>query len=429
MYAMARQKARNRFVSRKAGFGPVEKRCRLDYHRPIMKLDASLRDRLAKSVNRQRLVDTALRLIEIPSRTGEAGAVSDRLAEILTDEGFTVDRPDGGYPAAPAVAVRYATGRTGRTLQFDGHLDTVHLPFVPPRVEGDLLRGSGASDMKAGVAAAVEALRVLRDTDALPGGSVLLTAHDLHEAPWGDGRQLDRLIQDGYVGDAVLIPEPCHSNLPVIGRGNGTWKITIRRQGPPVHEVMRPPGEPNVIAAGAELVRRLIQINDLYADRPDPRCGPATVFVGQIHSGEIYNQYPQECWLQGTVRWLPQMEKRDFENLIRELCASLAEETGTQVACDYMVIRDAFFLDQNDRVLEAFQDAYAATSGEPLPLGFKPFVDDGSAFWSLAKIAAITHGPKAGGQHTLEEWASIDDLERVARVYAMTAAEYCQANA
>ena len=25
-----------------------------------------------------------------------------------------------------------------------------------------------------------------------------LTAHDLHEAPWGDGRQLDQLIRDGH---------------------------------------------------------------------------------------------------------------------------------------------------------------------------------------------------------------------------------------
>src|SRR5205823_2751061 len=85
----------------------------------------------------------------------------------LGADGFTVERPEGGHPTAPAVAVRFRSGRSGRTLQFNGHLDTVHLPFVPPHVEQERIMGSGAADMKAGLAAAVEALRVLRETDAL----------------------------------------------------------------------------------------------------------------------------------------------------------------------------------------------------------------------------------------------------------------------
>ena len=153
-----------------------------------MSLTTDLSDRLHRAINRQRLVDTAVQLIAVPSRTGEAGAVSDRLADILTADGFRVERPTGGHPAAPAVVVRFAGGKPGRTLEFNGHLDTVHLPFVPPQVQGGRITGSGSSDMKAGVAAAVEALRALRDTGALPGGSILLVAHDLHEAPWGDGR-------------------------------------------------------------------------------------------------------------------------------------------------------------------------------------------------------------------------------------------------
>src|SRR5262245_54533609 len=181
-----------------------------------MNLTPSLVERLRQAVNRQRLIDTAVRLIAVPSRTGEAGAAADCLAQLLADDAFAVERPTGGYPAAPAVAVRLDSGRPGRTLQFNGHLDTVHLPFVPPAVADGKITGSGSSDMKGGVAAAVEALRVLRDTGALGGGAVLLTAHDLHEAPWGDGRQLNQLIADGYVGDAVLLPEYLNQCLPVV---------------------------------------------------------------------------------------------------------------------------------------------------------------------------------------------------------------------
>src|ERR1700730_5082387 len=158
-----------------------------------MPLAAEVTTRLHSLINRDRLVRTVVELVKIPSRTGEAGAVLDKLGEILESEGFRVERPPAGHPTAPAVVVRLDSGKPGRTLQFDGHLDTVHLPFVAPEVQNDRITGSGSCDMKGGTAAAVEALRVLRDSGALTGGSVLFTAHDLHEAPWGDGHQLETL--------------------------------------------------------------------------------------------------------------------------------------------------------------------------------------------------------------------------------------------
>jgi succinyl-diaminopimelate desuccinylase len=397
------------------------------YNPATMSPHDAIAERLRRSIDRRRLVDTATRLVGVPSPTGNAGAACDALAEILSSDGFAVERPAAGHPAAPAVAVRLDSGRTGRTLQFNGHLDTVHLPFVPPRVDGDLLTGSGASDMKGGTAAAVEALRALRDADALPSGSVLLTAHDLHEAPWGFGQQLDRMIADGYVGDAVLLPEPLCDRLPVVGRGQACWKVTIRRQGPPVHEVMRPADEPSVIAAGAELIARLANLDRALSSQSDPLAGRASVFVGQVHSGEIYNQYPQECWLEGTRRWLPGTARDEVEAEFRELLASLARDTGTTVGVEYQLVRDAFFLDQQDPLVSAFAAAYRETSGRELPVGAKPFVDDGNSFWALGRVPAITHGPLAGGQHTTEEWVSIDDLVRVATLYALTAVSYCSA--
>lgn len=397
----------------------------MGYNRCVMKLSPSLIESVKQAVNRQRLIDTVVQLVSVPSKTGEAEGAHNRLAELLTRDGFSVERPVGGHARAPAVAVRLDSHKPGQTLQFNGHLDTVHLPFVPPKVEGDLITGSGSSDMKGGIAAAVEALRVLRDAEALPGGKVLLTAHDLHEAPWGLGQQLDRLIQDGYVGDAVLLPEPLSDRLPVIGRGGATWKVAIRRAGAPVHEVMRPPDEPSVIAAGAELVARLGHMGKALALRTDPLAGCETVFIGQIHSGEIFNQYPQECRLEGTRRWLPGRSRKEVEGEFRGLLAELARDTVTTVSADFIFIRDAFYLDQQDPLVPSFQAAYEASAGQPLPIGPKPFIDDGSSFWALARKPAITHGPRAGGQHTLNEWVSIDDLVRIAHVYALTAVGYC----
>ena len=75
--------------------------------------------------------------------------------------------------------------------------------------------------------------------------------------------------------------------------------------------------------------------------------------------------------------------------------------------------------------MAAFEHCYRELSGRAIPRGPKAFVDDGNSFWRLADVPAITHGPRAGGAHTLNEWVSIDDLVRVAQVYALTAVAYC----
>jgi acetylornithine deacetylase/succinyl-diaminopimelate desuccinylase-like protein len=256
-------------------------------------------------------------------------------------------------------------------------------------------------------------------------GSILVTAHDLHEAPWGYGAQLDQLIREGVHGDAVLIPEPLCDRVPTVGRGSATWKIQIRRSGPPIHEVMRPMHEPNVIAAGADLVSRFMKLNEQLSQKSDPQAGQESLFIGQIHSGEIFNQYPQECWLEGTRRWLPETDPSAVESEFRELITRFAADWRVEAKDDYNLIRNAFRLDLGHPFVASFRECYSAVSGTTIPLGPKPFVDDGNSFWRLANVPAITHGARAGGQHTTEEWVDIDDLVRVAMLYAATAACFC----
>ena len=379
------------------------------------------------AVDHERLVRTALTMMQQPSPTGNAGAAADALADLLQSEGLTAQRVDAGHPGAPAVVVRLDSGQPGRCLQFDGHLDTVHIPYVPPAVSNDQLTGSGACDMKGGIAAAVEALLALRDSGALTAGSVLLTAHDLHECPWGDGRQLENLIREGCVGDGVLLPEYFNSCIPLAGRGGFIWSATVRRPGPAIHEVCRP-DEPSVIAAAAELVARLNELDRRLCKLQHPLAGVESVYVGQIHAGTIYNEYAQECRVQGTRRWLPGHARAEVEAELREVFAGVERDTGVKIEVQFQLMRDAFHMEADNPLVDAFQAAYAAQNdGRRLPTGGKPFVDDGNVFSSLAGIPAITHGANSGGAHTMAEWASISDLVRVARLYARTALAFCVA--
>ena len=380
---------------------------------------------IRQGVDAQRLVDTAVALIEVPSPTRSASAVADRLSELLTNEGFTVERPEAGWPEAPAVVVRYEAAEPGQVLQFDGHLDTVHLPFVPPRREDGCLFGSGAADMKGDIAAFVEALRVLRDTSSLPRGGILLTAHDHHEGPWGDRRQLRALIAAGYKGEAVLLPEYLADRLPIAGRGMGIFEIRISRDGAPVHEVLSPVDLPDVVAIGAELVGNFHELRRQLENNTLPHSGCDSIFIGSIHAGEIYNQAPTTCTLNGTRRWVEPGTEAAVAAEFDQILSELGRDRHTHIKADFQVQGDAFRIDPADPIVEAFQNAHRAVSDFALPLGGKPFVDDGNLFFTAAGIPPITHGPAATGAHTANECVPVAELVRVAQVYALTAIAYC----
>ena len=393
-------------------------------------MDNTMIEKITRAVDEKRLLDTAVSLIELPSPTLSAGAVADRLAEILAAEGFAVERPEADWPEAPAVVARLESGQPGRVLQFDGHLDTVHLPFVAPRIENGILYGSGSSDMKGGIAAFVEALRVLRDTDAIQRGGVMITAHDHHEAPWGDRRQLLALIREGYLGDGVLLPEYLGDVLPVAGRGMAVFSIEIERDGEPVHEVLRPVGLPDVVGVGAELIQRLKALCERLSAKIAPHVGSDSVFVGRMESGEIYNQSPVKCRIEGTRRWVAAGSEPKAKRELEELLAALAVESGTRVnLVDWVVPGDAFTVDEQSPLFAAFQGAHEAVTGNVLKVGAKPFIDDGNGFMNVGGVQALTHGPCATGAHTLDEEVPVAELLRVAKVYALTAFYFCQGGA
>ena len=156
------------------------------------------------------------------------------------------------------------------------------------------------------------------------------------------------------------------------------------------------------------------------------RVGCESAFVGRIESGEIFNQSPTACRVEGTRRWVRPGAVDAVRAEFDALLSDLEERSGTRIGlADWEVTGDAFQIDEADPLVTALQKAHSSVAGKPLPLGVKPFVDDGNQFIARAGITALTHGPAALGAHTTQERVPVDELLRVARVYALTALGFC----
>ena len=117
---------------------------------------------------------------------------------------------------------------------------------------------------------------------------------------WETAARWRRWRAPGTHGDAVLLPEYQATALPLRGRGAAIVNLVLRRSGEPIHEALRTGELPDVVAAGAELVLELTALGRrLRAETGASRAESDSLFVGRCAAGEIYNQVPTECRIEG----------------------------------------------------------------------------------------------------------------------------------
>jgi succinyl-diaminopimelate desuccinylase len=187
-------------------------------------------------------------LVRCRSVTPDEGGALDYLQRVLEPAGFAVHRAVFDEPGTAPVDNLYARIGTARpNLVFAGHTDVVpagnevswsHPPFGG-EVEGDLLYGRGAVDMKGGIACFVAAaLDYLAANGGKPKGSIslLITGDEESVAVNGTVKLLRWAAERGEKFDHCILGEP--SNVEVLGdtikagrRGslNGTLIVTGRQ--------------------------------------------------------------------------------------------------------------------------------------------------------------------------------------------------------
>lgn len=375
------------------------------------------------------LLEETYRFVSVPSPTGQEAAFAHAYATVLEKIGLQVEL-DEEWPDSPSVIGRWpGTGTEtngGPVLQFDGHLDAIVVPHAPPvlDLEAGVVRGRGSADMKGGLAAIARAVRVLLQAEVPLAGGLLVTAHGLHEAPGGDQRTLRSILRKGVRGDAALVAELSHYDLPITAKGMSIFRIQLARDGGVMHEVELDRPERNPLYGLRLLLNGLDAMASRLAERVHPLVGAESLFVGEVRGGDFYNRVPIEAEVVGTRRYALPGSKELVAAELEELCAEVTKDTGLSLRVELQEVGKPYILDVGEPVIAAVRRGFWHATGGELPLAGAGAVGNAVDFVAQG-VPAVYHGVNQATAHSDDEHVSGADLLRAARVYAASAVEFC----
>ncbi|MGE3992348.1 succinyl-diaminopimelate desuccinylase, partial [Pseudorhodoplanes sp.] len=273
-------------------------------------------------------------LLRCPSVTPAEGGALSYLEAILKSAGFTTHRMTFSQAGTPDVENFYARIGSGSPhLMFAGHTDVVppgnemawtHPPFAG-EIEGGVLYGRGAVDMKGGIAASIAAVL---DHLAANGGkpqkngsgsiSFLITGDEESVAINGTPKLLDWAAKRGETFDHCILGEP--SNRETLGdtikigrRGsqNGTL-IVHGKQG----HVAYPERADNPVTG---LVTLIAALKAEPLDRGSKLFDPSNLeFVSIDIGNKTVNLIPAEARARFNIRFNDLHDQESLKALMEE---------------------------------------------------------------------------------------------------------------
>ncbi len=335
-----------------------------------------------------------------------------RYAEHVREQlrGLGLDTELVGDAARPSVVAYASVAAATGTLLIASHLDTVPVdgmeidPF-DPRIDGGRLYGRGSCDTKAGMAAAVEALRRVLAAGRLRSNVILVGESDEELSSTGMREVLGSLRQQP---DWVIATEP--TSLRVVTRHKGVVHSRLLARGRSCHASA--PGEGrNAIVALARAVLALDELAGRLAGRHDERLGSPTLSPGVIRGGSAPNIVPDEAALVVDHRTLPGETEADVRTAIEE---ALRAHDVRDVEIDWCRLEKAALLTPDDHpaVLELRRALRA--HGLDGDLDIAAFGTDAGVA-QAAGIPGVVFGPGDIAQaHTAREFVDVAQVESAA---------------
>lgn len=369
----------------------------------------------------QHLLEEMVRIDSIVGNEGDlATYIYDQLKKLGLDAELHEVEPD-----RPNVYARLQGSGPGRRLHFNGHMDTVPVcegwatdPFTPV-IKNGRLYGLGACDQKAGLACAFTLFKAVVESGH-PFQGELSFSGVIDEEAYSKGARA--LLETDLAGcDAIIISEPYagdeHKPIPLGLTGKVLYDITV--QGHAAHG-FRPEQGINAIEEAARILAALDKLPMVeHAD-----FGRGSYSTLKIEGG--YTIYavvvPDRCRVEINRLLVPGETTAtaiaDMEALVESL------DLAAKVQVDVKPPRyEPFLVEQTDPLFEVFHQVYQQVVGvEPL-YAYRRGITDANVFGER-NIPCLHLGVPRGNVHQPNEFAPLDWLEPVCRMYALIAARF-----
>jgi acetylornithine deacetylase len=402
------------------------------------------------SVERDRLVETATRLVDVPSFTGDEEPAARLMVELYEALGLQVQWQQVEEGRANALGTWAGSGG-GKSLMFNGHVDTSYsgrepwlrsVPgFQPQAFERDgRLYGLGISNMKGALACYVEAVRALQDAGVRLRGDVLIAAvcGEIEKTQQGEAQGAQyrgyaagtrHLVSHGGVADMCLLGEPTEGKV-VLGHFGALW-LRIRVHGSFIHTAFTEgKRDQNSILRMQEVLAAVLDwIPTWEGDQTNAyRGAKAIVNVGAIEGGFGWraSRTPHHTDLFLDVRVPPTKEMAVARREVLDMVRGLAERFPDYgVEGEVFVSAPGAVIEEGHELVAAIDVAHAEVWGEPPGRDVTRWFSDASALTRYG-VPTVNYGTSTGLMDVeLGENLEIDGLVKTAEVYARVAMQVC----
>ena len=399
-------------------------------------------------IDRNRLVETASRMIATPSFTGSEEAMAELVRDDLERLGLAVQWQQVEEGRANVLGT-WSGGGGGPTLMFNGHLDTSYSGREPwlrgvagfqpaPFVEDGHLFGLGISNMKGALACYVEAVRALQDAGVRLRGDVSIAAvcGEIEKTQYGDAQGAEYrgyaagsryLVSHGGVADMCILGEPTEGKV-VLGHFGSLW-LRISTQGNFIHTAFSEgTRDRNSILRMRDVLDAVVEWIPEWEEANAYRGAKALVNVGAVQGGFGWrvSRTPHRTDLFLDLRVPPTKEMAVARREALDLVRSLAERFPDHgVEGEVYVTAPGAEIAEDHPVVAAIDEAHEAVFGTRPERDVTRWFSDASALTRYG-VPTVNYGTSTGLMDTSKgENLAIDGLVQTAEVYARAAMSVC----
>ena len=415
-------------------------------------IDAASLAKAIEKIDRDRLIDLVIELVNIPSPTGFEGDMARAFHEVLQKSGFRATLQPIGDERYNAIGLWQGVGG-GQTLMFNGHLDTSFGPEQAHRglgyrcegslVDDEWIYGMGTFNMKSALATYTVACEAIMAAGIELKGDVVIAgvAGEIEKAPVNDfeGRQYQGYgpgtkfaITHGAVADYCILGEP--TNMMLIPRHCGTTWVKITIPGTLIHTAWSE-HERNSVSHSSLVLNALNEWIPGYMERNEFGGTQPKVNIAAIEGGWPWRgaRTPDTCSIYVDVRTppdaLPIDAYREVRGLVGDLIRRHPELEGTIV--DVYVTAPGTSIPDDHELVRTITDAHTQQLGEPPKMGNEIWYSD-AGHMNRYGIATVNYGSAGrirtggGGFDTHQgEAVHIGDMVDIIKVYIQCILSIC----